>query len=241
MWRSKRFLRHNKNKKSFKSIIYDLIIKIRVFIGRISIKNRRYFQLAYRFLASNKIQGNYCEFGVYTGKQFVECYNTFKNSDICKNFYAFDSFQGLPELSKIDEHYKQFSSGALSASKNEFIENLKKHKINLSKIRINEGWFEDSLTDDLKSKIKDNGGINLALIDADLYVSTVPVLNFITDLLVDGGIIIFDDWFLFKGNPDLGVQKAFYEWEKVVPFKLSVFGPISDSFQRAFIVHLPIK
>ena len=56
--------------------------------------------------------------------------------------------------------------------------------------------LEDSLTDDLKSKIKDNGGINLALIDADLYVSTVPVLNFITDLLVDGGIIIFDDFFL---------------------------------------------
>lgn len=45
-----------------------------------------------------------------------------------------------------------------------------------------------------------------------LFESAKLVLNFIRPLLVDGTIIIFDDWYTFKGNPNLGEQHAFKEW-----------------------------
>lgn len=49
-------------------------------------------------------------------------------------------------------------------------------------------------------------------IDCDLYESTEVALSFVGPLLVDGTILIFDDWYCFKGNPDLGEQRAFKEW-----------------------------
>ncbi|MCG2718374.1 MAG: methyltransferase, partial [Nanoarchaeota archaeon] len=51
----------------------------------------------------------------------------------------------------------------------------------------------------------------------DLYESTVLVLDFITEYIQDGTIIIFDDWFSFRGNPNRGEQKAFKEWLKKNP------------------------
>ena len=50
------------------------------------------------------------------------------------------------------------------------------------------------------------------MIDVDYYKSTVEVLSFIEPLLNDGTIIIFDDWFNYKGHPNRGEQKAFREW-----------------------------
>ena len=38
------------------------------------------------------------------------------------------------------------------------------------------------------------------------------VLDWVTDLLVQGSVVVFDDWFYNQGRKDLGEQKAFYEW-----------------------------
>ncbi len=51
-------------------------------------------------------------------------------------------------------------------------------------------------------------------VDCDLYVSTVPVLEFLAPLLGKGSVIIFDDWFSFYDEPDPwihGEQRAFNE------------------------------
>jgi len=37
-------------------------------------------------------------------------------------------------------------------------------------------------------------------------------MNFVTVYLQDGTVLIFDDWFCFRGNPNKGEQKAFREW-----------------------------
>ena len=50
------------------------------------------------------------------------------------------------------------------------------------------------------------------MIDCDLYESTVPVLDFITDIVGQGTIIIFDDWYRFKGSTEHGEQRACKEW-----------------------------
>lgn len=42
------------------------------------------------------------------------------------------------------------------------------------------------------------------------------MLNFITPLVQGGTVLVFDDWFSFRGSPFKGVQKAFYEWAESV-------------------------
>lgn len=49
-------------------------------------------------------------------------------------------------------------------------------------------------------------------IDCDLYESARVVLRFIESLLTEGTVLIFDDWYTFRGNPNLGEQRAFREW-----------------------------
>jgi hypothetical protein len=52
----------------------------------------------------------------------------------------------------------------------------------------------------------------LIMIDCNLYESTALILDFITDLVGQGTIIIFHNWFRFKGDPRRGEQRACAEW-----------------------------
>ena len=104
-----------------------------------------------------------------------------------------------------------------------------------------EGWYSDVLNDSLPGQIG-LSKVAIALVDCDLYASTILALDFLASLLVDGAIIIFDDWFLFRGHPDLGPRRAFREWQAKVPeFQFSLLPPVSNSFQQAFIVHKPLQ
>ena len=50
------------------------------------------------------------------------------------------------------------------------------------------------------------------MIDCDYYSSARDVLNYIKPYLQKGTIIIFDDWYAFKGDKNHGEQKAFNEF-----------------------------
>ena len=78
---------------------------------------------------------------------------------------------------------------------------------------------------------------SIVMVDCDLYSSTKSVLDFITSLVVEGSIIIFDDWFAFKGNPNRGEQLACSEWLEANPgLGLIPFARFGLT-QQAFIVH----
>ncbi|HRF44076.1 MAG TPA: hypothetical protein PLD30_07515, partial [Candidatus Competibacteraceae bacterium] len=65
--------------------------------------------------------------------------------------------------------------------------------------------------DDLKVRLNITKA-RMVHIDCDLYESTKLALDFVASLMQEGTIIVFDDWFQFRGNPQRGEQKAFYEW-----------------------------
>jgi len=75
-------------------------------------------------------------------------------------------------------------------------------------------------------------------IDCDLYGSTVPVLEFVRDYIQNGTILVFDDFYCFRGNPEQGEQKAFAEWLKknkniaAIPLRQSYWGG------QAFIIRV---
>ncbi len=177
---------------------------------------------------TDSFDGDYFEFGVYRGKSFINAYYAFQNARndfhksrkdlnlkqrdkiINSRFFAFDSFQGLPQINDID-HKGPFTQGQFKATKDEFIENCKKFSINMDKVFIIEGYYDESLNESLYEKFKMDK-LRVVHIDCDLYESTKTVLNFITPLIQNGTVIIFDDWFQFQGNPVKGEQKAFNEW-----------------------------
>ena len=74
-----------------------------------------------------------------------------------------------------------------------------------------EGWYEESLTPTLKSAL-DPSKVGVALVDCDLYQSTVPVLRFLASLLQEGSILLFDDWNCFDRSDQKGERRAFREF-----------------------------
>lgn len=168
------------------------------------------------FIAAAKLEGDYLEFGVFEGKIFISAYHFIKKLKL-KNpiqFYAFDSFKGLPEVRGIDaDENKSFHKAQYSADENRFKKNIRNKGVDLKRVSVISGFYNETLNQATKEKLPIKKA-SIVWIDCDLYESTVPVLNFITDYIQDGTILIFDDWFCFKGNPNKGEQKAFREWLK---------------------------
>lgn len=191
------------------SNFFQNITKSFSYNGREDIINK-----AMEFVGNSYVKGDYLEFGVYIGKTFVPAYYL-AQKHLHKNmkFYAFDSFEGFP---CVEENEYDWKEGDYSCSVSNFKKILINNKVNLKKVHIITGWFNKVLNNKTKEKIPLKKA-SVIYIDCDLYKSTVPVLNFITDYLQNGTILIFDDWFCFKGNPNKGEQKAFREWLKKNP------------------------
>ena len=110
------------------------------------------------------------------------------------------------------EDYGVFHEGQFSVSKEQVRRNLVANGVPEHDFTLIEGFYSDSLVrQDTVDKVgSSNAGI--VHIDCDLYNSALPCLDFINLRLVDGAIIMFDDWFCYRGRPDKGVRKAFEEW-----------------------------
>jgi len=164
---------------------------------------------AFGYVANNKIKGDYVEFGVFDGRGIVEAYYCAEKFGLHgMRLWAFDSFSGLPEI-KGEDDGGTFVEGEFSSSRTNFENNIRKYGVAKSRVEIVEGYFDKSLAQE-QGNYPDH--IAIAWVDCDLYESTVPVLQFLTDRLVDGAILIFDDWFCFNGAPDKGEQRACAEW-----------------------------
>lgn len=214
-------------------------------------------ELACGFVGGRNIEGDYFEFGVYKGDSFSYAYSQLQNARMMmreyhlKNhipvpvnlereirYFAFDSFQGLPHIdgtdltNKLPSHWQK---GQFCASKDCFLSNIKKKGVNLSNVVIVDGWYESTLNDETKRLYDISKGC-IFYIDCDLYESTKLALDFIRDVYVDGSVLIFDDWFGFKGNPKYGEQKAFREWQAKYNIPASEFSR-SDGQRVSFILH----
>ena len=200
------------------------------------------------FLAWNQVDGDYLEFGVYRGRSFAEAFHAiwsarnnvrgFVDSANIEEWYerrprfiAFDSFEGLPG-GNVDRHV-DYGEGAYCCSEADFLKNIEDAGVDANDVATIPGFFDQSLTPEVKRRLNLKRA-SLVMIDCDLYESTVPVLEFITDMVDQGTIIIFDDWYRFKGSPDSGEQRACREWlEKNPQLQLTKYwqqGPHAVAF-----------
>lgn len=202
--------------------------------------SERILSAAFDFAKASKLKGDYLEFGVFEGNTFVLAYHTARRNGAEKNmrFFAFDSFEGLPEINGADKGGGEpFKQGTYACNPEEFSRIIRKNGVDMGRVKLVPGWFDKVLSRHTREEL----GIRHAAIiwvDCDLYASTVPVLDFVTDFLQDGTILIFDDWFSFRGNPDMGEQRAFREWLARNPsIKASEFHRIPGWFGNSFIIH----
>lgn len=184
--------------------------------GRIERKN--IMKVIFDFTAKSGINGHYLEFGCYQGNSFVSAYKELsKHVSMGRlenyKFFIFDSFEGLPELDTADQmpNYSAFNQGDYACSLDEFTIILKRNGVKLDNVELVKGYYEDSLKDPKKFDIHK---ASVAHIDCDLYSSTVPVLDFLLDKLQDGTVLLFDDYYCYKGNPKYGVRRALNEWKE---------------------------
>ena len=180
------------------------------------------------------VVGDYLEFGVFRGESLIQAFKTLeeachnrskydlkvrtqRNSDavstLWKNmrFFAFDSFQGLPRLAGLDARSEDFAEGLYACTVDEFLRNLSEHGVDINKVVTVPGWFEETCQPQTIVTHRMTSA-SIVHIDCDLYESAKLVLRFLEPLLVNGTVLIFDDWYCFGGNPNLGEQRAFREW-----------------------------
>jgi hypothetical protein len=166
------------------------------------------------YLVGAEVDGDYLEFGVFQGTTFARACIRMRAIFPGMRFFAFDSFQGLPQpkgLDAVNGFTNAFYQSQFSCSEEEFIANLRRENVDLSKVATVQGWFDESLDEQKMARHKIEK-IAAVWIDCDLYESTVPILKFITPRLSTGCVIIFDDWRCFRNDPEFGEQRACREW-----------------------------
>ena len=143
------------------------------------------------------VPGNIIEFGVFQGfstrvlRRAVRGLQRGQLRGPRKEIFACDSFKGLPEP------YENLERGAFACA-----------PPNLPGVQIVEGYFEDSLTDDLARRV---GRVALASFDADLYSSTLCALRWLTPLLDAGSLLLFDQYLGGGGTEE---RRAHEDWER---------------------------
>lgn len=124
-------------------------------------------------LKAVSIEGSYSEFGVWKGKSVNYIAKT-----ISKPIHAFDSFEGLPE------------TWLTSHKKGHFA--VKELPLFAQNVVVHQGWFDATLPKFIESN---NENIAFLHIDCDLYSSTKTIFEFLGDRIVEGTIILFDEYF----------------------------------------------
>lgn len=178
--------------------------------------NRRFYAIEQcaEYLVGAQLDGDYLEFGVYKGDTFSHAYKWMSPHFKEMKFVAIDSFEGLPRPKGIDSaegYSSHFYETQFACSRQEFTQNICAKGVDLGRVKIIEGWFDETLSPE-RAPDHDVKAIAVAWVDCDLYESTVPVLNFITPYLAAGSVIIFDDWRCYRNHPDFGEQRACREW-----------------------------
>lgn len=165
------------------------------------------FELHQRGFLNGK---DYYEFGLFRGYALWFAQDMVRRLGVSDfHFHGFDSFAGLPEPVGIDKG--EWSAGEFAVSKEQVERYLTEYAADLATISLHEGFFSDQLFSDLKERVTFRSAA-LVLVDCDLYSSTVPVLHFIVDYLVEGTILLFDDYNCFKAADDRGQRRALKEF-----------------------------
>lgn len=152
--------------------------------------------------AFKEIPGIIVEFGVFEGQWIEQLAEAQELTSMHRDIWGFDSFEGLPDTTEHD--LECWSEGQYSADYEGVKKRLKCEQ--RPYIHLVKGWFSESFK---QPEVQSIEQIAFARVDCDLYEPAVECLEYLENRLVDGAILVFDDW---TWNLDKGETKAFREW-----------------------------
>jgi hypothetical protein len=150
----------------------------------------------------------YLEFGVANGKSMQFWSRNLKHPEAI--LHGFDSFEGLPE-------------GGGPWVKGQFSNNGKIPQIQDSRVRFFKGWFDEVLP---TYRVPDHDVLVINM-DADIYSSTLYVLQYLRRYIVPGTFLYFDEMNHVEHEP-----RAF---DNFVSESGLTFRPVSADTTLAFV------
>jgi hypothetical protein len=170
-----------------------------------------FFRRAALWLQVNGVSGNVCEFGTASGESFLNMF--FQGSSVPEekpHYFLFDSFEGLPEIDSRTPH-AGWREGQFNFGLAEFVRRMDFYGVPGDRYTAVSGFYEKTLTGELRGRLP-LGKLALVHIDCDLFDSTRRALDFVKDNLQAGTLILFDDYYCSRGDPDSGERGAFEAW-----------------------------
>lgn len=233
MFGSKEVLRRIADLEKKYSQAMDELTRVRTALDS-HIRRDTIFDKAFR---AGGLWGDYLEFGTFRGDSFASAYasafsiysemvsghwdHSFEDADSGRDrfhrawsdlrFIGFDSFEGIPRPEGIDSEMEVFKQGTYACSEENFLRNIEGHGVDLKKVVTVKGFFQTTLTSKTAAELSLNKAA-VVHIDSDLYESARLALDFVTPFLIDGAIVIFDEWYQFMASPYRGERRAFREW-----------------------------
>lgn len=151
-------------------------------------------------ILQKNIPGDVVEFGCYVGEssKYLRMMLDYYRSD--KNLYVYDSFEGLPPLSKYEEN-TGWRAGTLKTSEDILLSNF--YNNGLRPPIVTKAWFKDIPDSNMPDRI------SFAFLDGDFYDSIYDSLKQVYSRLSRGSVVLFHDY----ERPDLpGVKAAILDF-----------------------------
>lgn len=173
--------------------------------------------------AMSPSEGYSLEFGVFNGHSIRSMAHKFRRD----HFHGFDSFEGLPEPWHLSDE-------AVYEAGHFHLQSLPTVPANVTLIK---GFFDQTLEGWLE---KNPGPVRFIHEDPDLYSSAKYTMDLLTDRIVDGTVIVFDelcDWEdsgIYPNWPE-GEWKALREWLEATGLKFRILSR-SHRFEAAIQV-----
>jgi len=207
------------------------------------------FERAVHYVEYEMVEGDIVEFGVYTGRSLAllsyaylkERRNSIHKFDYERNVHGFDSFEGVH-----GSEHPRWKEGIFSHnhSAHPFLE--KGDKVNKEVVdelfrfyRLVPPliWSGKFIAKEIHCSLDK---VAIVHIDCDTAEASIEALQGISHRLQEGSILLFDDWFNFKGSANRGEQFAFKFFKERNPgLKLIEYFPYA-TFGKSFIVERKI-
>ncbi|MCK9282215.1 MAG: hypothetical protein M0P71_16490 [Melioribacteraceae bacterium] len=164
----------------------------------VSLEQKHYLERKVKFLLeirgylkTNKLFGNYIEFGSYRSEMQYAAFKILSQSTGIEHFVGLDTYIGEPTKNRMDNKLNLFDAEGDFGCQFDKVKEFVDKNMNGKGVVI-QGDFRDK---SVLKKLDKYKQIAVSVIDCNLLSSIESAFNYTIKNIVDGGIIYFDDFF----------------------------------------------
>jgi hypothetical protein len=158
---------------------------------------------------SQRTPGDYLEFGVFDGRTTTLAWQAMRDIRAMR-FFGFDTYKGIAGALAEETG---FPDGSYYSNLETYWHNMQVAGADPARMRPVQGNFLETFQN--PAALHAELGIERCLvahIDCDVYAAAKASLNFLTDILVQGSVLLFDEFHANNASNRLGERRALREW-----------------------------